>query len=232
MGSKTPTSAWGSPCGRSSQLCFPLPIMSVGLTPQDSHSWGSPITVLLPASEWHFCLQSPVPPDRAHPSAACQQEHDLRLCGRPTPRRTFALDGFVACWDSLSLKLSHVGRPRGPRGGSQALAPEALAPANWRWQKVAAASLLPAPSTFPFHVRGTGSAAQAAGQAASQHRPAQVHLWMLTFLCQTMCPELWAWVSTTRKLLVVGEPPFQLPEKKRLKNSTGWFPFEGERRWS
>lgn len=97
---------------------------------------------------------------------------------------------------------------------------------------MAAASLLPAPSTFPFHVRGTGAAARAARQAASQHRLAQVHLWMLTFLCQAMCPELWAWVLTTRKLLAVGKPPFQLPERKRLKNSTGCFPLEGERRWS
>lgn len=179
-----------------------------------------------------FFLQSPVPPDRAHPSAACRQEHDLRLCGRPTPRRTFALDGFVACWDSLSLKLSHVGRPRGPRGGSRALAPEAHAPGNWRWQKVAAASLLPAPSTFTFHVRSAGAAAQEARRATSQHGLAQLHLRMLMFLCQAVCPELWAWVSTTGNLLAEGKPPFQLPERKHLKNSTGWFHLEGERRWS
>lgn len=128
-----------------------------------------------------FLLQSTIPPDRTHPSAACQQEHGLRLCGHPTPRRTPSLGRFVACWDSFSLTLSHVGRLQAA-GASQGIPGFAATSTRSLQSKVgkSGCDFPPAPTTLPFHTWQMGdvlTAARAARGAASQHRCPQRPSW-------------------------------------------------------
>lgn len=88
----------------------------------------------------------------------------MRLCGCPTPRRTPSLGSFVACWDSFSLTLSHIGRLWA--AGTSWGIPGFSATHSLQSEVGKSGCDTPsAPTTFPFHARQIGDVLTAARAA-------------------------------------------------------------------
>lgn len=87
----------------------------------------------------------------------------------------------MACWDSFSHTLSHVGRLLWEIPGFATTSTRSLQSEVGK----SGCDFPPAPTTFPFHAWRTGdvlTAARAARGAASQHGSAQLLLWILSVL--------------------------------------------------